>query len=100
MYEERGPGRKIGLATRSWLSTMQLFFSLVRPQLYSFQGTLPSLPLPALGDTCRKVFLFSFLFCDNFQVKFLNTLINKKMRNFSPENRICLHASKFELIST
>lgn len=54
MYEERGPGRQVSLATKSWLLTMQLFFRLTRPQLYSFQGTLPSLPVPSLEDTRRK----------------------------------------------
>ena len=55
MYEERGPGRKVSLPTRAWALLMQPFFKLIRPQLYSFQGTLPTLPVPALNDTCRKV---------------------------------------------
>jgi len=54
MYEERGPGRQVSLATRSWLLTMQIFFKITQPQLYSFQGTLPSLPIPALNETIRK----------------------------------------------
>lgn len=55
MYEERGPGREISLTTRSWSLIMQCFFRLTRPQLYSFQGTLPSLPVPSLEDTRKKV---------------------------------------------
>jgi len=54
MYEERGAGRKVSLATRSWLLLMQPFIRLARPQLYSFQGAIPSLPVPSLEDTCVK----------------------------------------------
>ena len=56
MYEERGPGRKVSVITRSWALLMQPFFKLTSPHLYSFQGVLPSLPIPSLVETRRKVF--------------------------------------------
>lgn len=55
LYEERGAGRQVSLPTRAWLLAMQPFFRLFKPQLYSFQGTLPTLPVPALSSTREKV---------------------------------------------
>lgn len=55
MYEERGPGRKVSLQTRAWFLAMQPFFRLFQPQLYSFQGALPTLPVPSLAATREKV---------------------------------------------
>ncbi|XP_032784458.2 carnitine O-palmitoyltransferase 1, liver isoform isoform X2 [Daphnia magna] len=54
LYEERGAGRQVSLPTRAWLLAMQPFFRLFKPQLYSFQGTLPTLPVPALSSTREK----------------------------------------------
>ena len=54
MYEERGAGRKVSLSTRSWVVLMQPFVKLARPHLYSFQGALPSLPVPPLEETLVK----------------------------------------------
>ena len=54
MYEERGPGRSVSLSTRAWALLMKPVFKLFKPQLYSFQGALPSLPVPSLEDTRRR----------------------------------------------
>jgi hypothetical protein len=55
MYEERGAGRQVSLPTRAWFLAMQPFFRLFQPQLYSFQGMLPTLPVPSLSSTREKV---------------------------------------------
>lgn len=54
MYEERGPGRSVSLTTRIWALLMMPVFKLFKPQLYSFQGVLPALPVPSLEDTRTK----------------------------------------------
>ena len=55
LYEERGAGRQVSLPTRAWFLAMQPFFRFFQPELYSFQGALPTLPVPALSDTREKV---------------------------------------------
>ena len=55
LYEERGPGRQVSLTTRAWFLAMQPFFRLFQPHLYSFQGALPTLPVPSLCSTREKV---------------------------------------------
>lgn len=59
LYEERGAGRQVSLTTRAWFLAMQPFFRLFQPQLYSFQGALPSLPVPSLHSTREKVYVDS-----------------------------------------
>lgn len=59
MYEERGKGRKISLRTKLWLCLVKLLTCYGRPQLYSFQGSLPRLPLPSVQDTTKRVRYFS-----------------------------------------
>jgi len=54
MYEQRGRGSKASIATRLWYSAVKLLSGWNRPMLYSFQGSLPSLPLPKLDDTMQR----------------------------------------------
>uniref|UniRef100_A0A0V0G650 carnitine O-palmitoyltransferase n=1 Tax=Triatoma dimidiata TaxID=72491 RepID=A0A0V0G650_TRIDM len=54
IYEERGPGRKISLKTRLWLLAVKILSGPSKPMLYSFQGSLPRLPLPPVPDTMRR----------------------------------------------
>lgn len=58
MYEERGPGRKVSLSTKLWALAIRPFVRISKPQLYSFQGCLPSLPIPALEATRTNVNYF------------------------------------------
>ncbi|KAJ9587392.1 hypothetical protein L9F63_019093, partial [Diploptera punctata] len=51
MYEQRGKGRVISIHTRIWFLFVKIFSGGTRPMLYSFQGSLPRLPLPSLKDT-------------------------------------------------
>ncbi|EEB10161.1 carnitine palmitoyltransferase I, putative [Pediculus humanus corporis] len=54
MYEERGKDRKISMKTKIWLLLVKLLMISGRPQLYSFQGSLPRLPLPSINDTMKR----------------------------------------------
>ncbi|XP_043223350.1 carnitine O-palmitoyltransferase 1, liver isoform-like isoform X2 [Amphibalanus amphitrite] len=52
MYETRT--RKMSLKTKIWYVLVKILTSISRPQLYSFQGCLPSLPLPSVEDTTKR----------------------------------------------
>ncbi|KAL6442752.1 hypothetical protein ACFW04_002673 [Cataglyphis niger] len=54
MYEARGKERKPSKMTQIWLLLVKLFSGWHKPMLYSFQGSLPRLPLPAVADTMRR----------------------------------------------
>ncbi|XP_018327193.1 carnitine O-palmitoyltransferase 1, liver isoform isoform X2 [Agrilus planipennis] len=54
MYETRGKGSKISLSTKLWLLVVKIFSGYHKPRLYSFQGSLPRLPLPSLHDTMAR----------------------------------------------
>ncbi|KAK4319843.1 hypothetical protein Pmani_009258 [Petrolisthes manimaculis] len=54
MYEERGRGRKLSISTKLWILAVKLLTHFTRPMLYSYQGSLPRLPLPALKDTMSR----------------------------------------------
>ncbi|XP_076276466.1 carnitine O-palmitoyltransferase whd isoform X1 [Lasioglossum baleicum] len=54
MYESRGKGTKLSRATRTWTSLVKLFIMWHKPMLYSFQGSLPRLPLPSVADTMKR----------------------------------------------
>lgn len=54
MYESRSD-RGYSLLSKIWLVNLKLMFKFSRePQLYSYQSSLPRLPLPALKDTIRR----------------------------------------------
>lgn len=55
MYESRAPGSKISLKTMLWISVVKVLSGWNKPKLYSFQGSLPRLPLPAVNDTMKRV---------------------------------------------
>jgi len=52
MYETRT--RKMSLKTKLWMLLVKILTSISRPQLYSFQSMLPTLPLPSVEDTTRR----------------------------------------------
>lgn len=55
MYESRGKGSKLTLKTKLWLVIVKVLSGWNKPKLYSFQGSLPKLPLPAVPDTTKRV---------------------------------------------
>ncbi|KAJ1525467.1 hypothetical protein ONE63_010277 [Megalurothrips usitatus] len=54
MYEERGRGRSVSNMTKLWLVLIKILSGVSRPMLYSYQGSLPKLPVPALDDTVKR----------------------------------------------
>lgn len=54
MYESREKGRGISTATKLWAAVTRVLSSWNTPGLYSFQGSLPRLPLPAVHDTMER----------------------------------------------
>ncbi|XP_034271244.1 carnitine O-palmitoyltransferase 1, brain isoform isoform X2 [Pantherophis guttatus] len=50
MYEEHG---RISNTTKIWLALVKIF-SGRKPMLYSYQASLPRLPVPAITDTMRR----------------------------------------------
>ncbi|XP_011495602.1 PREDICTED: carnitine O-palmitoyltransferase 1, liver isoform [Ceratosolen solmsi marchali] len=51
MYEARGVGKSFSFATKVWMNVTKLFSKWRKPMLYSFQGSLPTLPLPSIEHT-------------------------------------------------
>ncbi|KAI5623826.1 carnitine O-palmitoyltransferase 1, muscle isoform, partial [Silurus asotus] len=47
------PHGKLSMSTKLWISLLKLF-SGRRPLLYSFQGSLPRLPVPSIDDTIQR----------------------------------------------
>ncbi|XP_053693272.1 carnitine O-palmitoyltransferase 1, liver isoform isoform X2 [Sabethes cyaneus] len=54
MYEKRAPGSKVSLPTRVWALIVKVLATWNKPGLYSFQGSLPRLPLPSVEDTMKR----------------------------------------------
>lgn len=50
MYQRHG---SVSYSTRLWMILVKIF-SGRKPMLYSFQNSLPRLPVPAVKDTCRR----------------------------------------------
>lgn len=50
MYEPHG---KMSIGTKIWLLGVKILVSR-RPLLYSYQGSLPSLPIPSINDTMKR----------------------------------------------
>ena len=55
MYETRGPGSKVSLGTKLWVGLVRVLAKWNKPSLYSFQGSLPRLPLPDVEQTVTRV---------------------------------------------
>ncbi|XP_060871652.1 carnitine O-palmitoyltransferase 1, liver isoform isoform X2 [Metopolophium dirhodum] len=53
MYESRG-GHKVSLQTKLWGLGVKLLSSKSKPLLYSYQGSLPKLPLPPVNQTMKR----------------------------------------------
>lgn len=55
MYEQRGKGVSISTSTKLWIVFVRILSGWNTPRLYSFQGSLPRLPLPSVHDTMTRV---------------------------------------------
>nr|XP_018912089.1 PREDICTED: carnitine O-palmitoyltransferase 1, liver isoform isoform X1 [Bemisia tabaci]XP_018912090.1 PREDICTED: carnitine O-palmitoyltransferase 1, liver isoform isoform X1 [Bemisia tabaci] len=55
MYEQRGKNRQVSLKTKLWLLAVKILSSGGnKPLLYSYQGSLPRLPLPPVEETMKR----------------------------------------------
>ncbi|XP_015585917.1 carnitine O-palmitoyltransferase 1, liver isoform isoform X2 [Cephus cinctus] len=54
MYEARGKGSRVSITTKIWATMVKLLSGWNKPMLYSFQGSLPRLPLPSVQDTMDR----------------------------------------------
>uniref|UniRef100_A0A8D8PNY7 carnitine O-palmitoyltransferase n=2 Tax=Cacopsylla melanoneura TaxID=428564 RepID=A0A8D8PNY7_9HEMI len=54
MYEARGRGNTVSLSTKLWLLGVKLLSGGSKPLLYSYQGSLPRLPLPSVEETTHR----------------------------------------------
>ncbi|GLV42745.1 withered [Carabus blaptoides fortunei] len=54
MYEQRGRGSSISISTKLWIAFVRILSGWNTPKLYSFQGSLPRLPLPSVHDTMTR----------------------------------------------
>ncbi|XP_026471172.1 carnitine O-palmitoyltransferase 1, liver isoform [Ctenocephalides felis] len=54
MYEARGKGTSVSLPTKIWLVLVKIMSGWNKPGLYSYQGSLPRLPLPSVEDTTKR----------------------------------------------
>lgn len=57
MYESRAKGSKISMYTKIWATVTKLFIAWNTPGLYSFQVSLPILPVPSIHDTLQRYLL-------------------------------------------
>lgn len=61
MYESRG-SKKVSLPTQIWAVCVKLLSSKSKPLLYSYQGSLPKLPLPPVKDTMKRVIIINYTY--------------------------------------
>lgn len=54
MYESRGKGSEVSVKTQLWAAAIKVLLSLNEPGLYSFQGSIPRLPVPSVHDTLTR----------------------------------------------
>jgi len=57
MFESRG--HKVSLQTKLWGLGVKLLSSKNKPLLYSYQGSLPKLPLPPVNETMKRVIILN-----------------------------------------
>lgn len=57
MYESREKGSRVSTPTKIWAACTKLFSAWNPPSLYSFQGSLPILPVPSIHDTMERYLL-------------------------------------------
>lgn len=54
MYESRARGAQVSTQTKLWLVLVKIFSGWNTPRLYSYQGSLPRLPLPTVQETMKR----------------------------------------------
>ncbi|CAB3383318.1 Hypothetical predicted protein [Cloeon dipterum] len=83
MYESRGAGSKVSKATLLWLGSVKLLTMGRQPMLYSYQGSLPRLPLPSVKDTMDRYLLSVRPLLDDKQFERMEGLAEEFQRGIS-----------------
>ena len=53
------PRRKLSIGVKAWMMTCKIIMGK-RPKLMSLQNCMPSLPVPSVTDTMKRVSVFLF----------------------------------------
>uniref|UniRef100_A0A8C5A1B2 Carnitine O-palmitoyltransferase 1, muscle isoform n=1 Tax=Gadus morhua TaxID=8049 RepID=A0A8C5A1B2_GADMO len=81
IFESHG---KMSSSTKLWLSLIKMF-SGRRPLLYSFQASLPRLPLPSVDDTIDRYLESVHALLDDKRYKQMETLANDFRNTSAPQ---------------
>ncbi|XP_019957720.1 carnitine O-palmitoyltransferase 1, liver isoform isoform X1 [Paralichthys olivaceus] len=73
----------VSLSTRLWMLLVKVF-SGRKPMLYSFQNSLPRLPVPSVKDTCRRYLESVRPLMDDEQYNRMNGLAQDFEKNLGP----------------
>uniref|UniRef100_A0A667X511 carnitine O-palmitoyltransferase n=1 Tax=Myripristis murdjan TaxID=586833 RepID=A0A667X511_9TELE len=80
MYSRHG---SVSLGTRLWMLLVKVF-SGRKPMLYSFQNSLPRLPVPPVKDTCRRYLESARPLMDDEQFERMKGLAKDFEKNLGP----------------
>ncbi|KAM9481838.1 carnitine O-palmitoyltransferase 1, muscle isoform 1-T2 [Clarias gariepinus] len=84
------PHGKMSMTTKVWISLLKMFSSR-RPLLYSFQGSLPRLPVPSIDDTIHRYLESVRPLLDDDQYKQMEIVANEFKRDQAPKLQKYLH---------
>lgn len=85
MYESREKGRSVSTKTRVWAAATKVLSSWNKPGLYSFQGSLPRLPLPSVHETLSRYLDTVRPLLDNENYKRMQGLAKEFEANIGPK---------------
>lgn len=77
MYESRAPGSRLSVTTILWASIVKVLSGWNKPKLYSFQGSLPRLPVPPVKDTMKRYLISVQPLLDNENFKRVKKLADE-----------------------
>ncbi|XP_043605402.1 carnitine O-palmitoyltransferase 1, liver isoform isoform X2 [Bombus pyrosoma] len=80
MYESREKRSNASRVTKLWTTLVKLFFGWHKPMLYSFQGSLPRLPLPLVENTMKRYLRSVRPLLDDKNYSRMETLANEFQR--------------------
>ncbi|XP_068970603.1 carnitine O-palmitoyltransferase 1, liver isoform isoform X1 [Bombus flavifrons] len=80
MYESREKRSNASRVTKLWSTLVKLFFGWHKPMLYSFQGSLPRLPLPLVENTMKRYLRSVRPLLDDKNYSRMETLANEFQR--------------------
>lgn len=85
MYESREKGIDVSIKTKIWATVTKVLSSWNTPGLYSFQGSLPNLPLPSVHDTMERYLLSVRPLLDDLNYKRMQQLANEFESTIAPK---------------